>query len=166
MNYYLKPDYIIIRRHWILTLFRYLKLVFYSLLSLFFYFLAVKFGAVIWEEITWYILFPASFLIINYAFFKLILWYIEYYNNLLIIHKTQFIVIKASLVLKDDLEIIDLYKVTKMDTYCRWIISNLLWFWTLVIEQQWDTVKNFGYIPNSHRALRYLKRAQKKTNKI
>jgi hypothetical protein len=63
-----------------------------------------------------FIIFPVIFLIINYAFLKLLLNYINYYNNLIILKDLNVIVIKTSLLDTDNIEIIDLNKITKIDT--------------------------------------------------
>jgi len=158
MTYFTKYDYTIIRKHWILLLFKYLKSFFYILLALLLYILGIKFWNIIWKEILYYIIFPSIFILINYAFIKLILWYIKFYNNLLIIHNWQLIVIKTSLFLKDDIEFIDLNKITKLDIFCRGIIPNFLSYWVLVVEQQRDWVREFHLIPKPYKALSLIKK--------
>ncbi|MBT3726890.1 hypothetical protein HOG21_04230 [bacterium] len=73
-----------------------------------------------------FLIFPIVFGLVNYAFIKLILSYIKYYNNLLIVYKGQLIVIQSSLFFKDNIEFIDINKITKLDTYCRGLIPNVL----------------------------------------
>lgn len=84
------------------------------------------------------------------------MYYIRYYNNLIIFYKQQIIVIKSSLVWTDNVEIIDLHKITKLDTFCDWIMPNLIWYWILVIEQQREQVRDFWYVPKPHKAISYL----------
>ena len=109
-----------------------------------------------------YVFFPSIFLVVNYAFIKLILSYINFYNDLLIIHDWQFIVINATLFFVDDIEFIDISKISKIDTFTRWFISNIIWFWNLVIEQHREQVREFDYIPNARKALHIIKDAKDK----
>jgi|SaaInlStandDraft_5_1057022.scaffolds.fasta_scaffold08073_3 hypothetical protein len=160
MTYFTKYDYTIIRKHWIILFFKYLKFLFFVLLALIFFLISIKFSKYLWKEIIYYLLFPIIFLLLNYAFIKLILYYIVFYNNLLIINNWQIIVIKSSLFFRDDIEIIDINKITKMDIFCRGIFLNMIWFWNLVIEQQRDQVRAFHFIENPHLALQIIKDAK------
>jgi len=157
MNYFSKYDYTIIRRHQIILLFKYLKSLIFLLLAGLLFFICVKYPNYLWGELVYYFIFPIIFILVNYAFIKLVLSYIKFYNDLLIISNWQLIVIKASLLFKDDIEFIDINKITKIDTYCRWIISNIIWYWVLVVEQQRDQVREFHYVPNSRKALHLIK---------
>jgi len=116
-----------------------------------------------WHELIHTFVFPTTFLLINYAFIKLILWYIKFYNDLLIINEWELIVIKSSLFFKDNIEYIDINKITKLDTYCRWFIPNFLSFWILVAEQQRDEVRKFHYVPEPFKALQILNEEKQKT---
>ena len=44
-----------------------------------------------------------------------------------------------------------------MDTFCRWILLNMIWFGNLVLEQQRDQVRIFHYIADPHLALQIIK---------
>ncbi len=90
------------------------------------------------------------------------MYYIKYYNNLIIFYKQQIIVIKSSLLWTDNVEIVDLHKITKLDTFCNWIMPNLLWYWILVLEQQRDEVREFWYVPNPHKAISFLNEEREK----
>jgi len=133
--------------------FRYMKFWFFVFISLTFYLIAVKFASSIWQEVIKYIILPLSFVVLNYAFIKLILYYIAYYNNLLIFHEDKIIVIKSTLLDTDNVEIIDLHKITKIDAYANGIIPNILGYGTLVIEQQREKVREFWYIPKPYKAI-------------
>lgn len=143
--------------------FRYLKFCFFVFVSITFYFIAIKLSLPIWQEIVKYIILPLSFIILNYAFIKLILYYIWYFNNLLIFHKDKIIVIKSTLLDTDNIEIIDLNKITKMDAFSNGIIPNILGYGTLVIEQQREKVREFWYIPKPYKACNYLNDAKVKS---
>ena len=163
MTYFRKYDYTIIRRHWIILFFRYLRFWFFILLSFLLYNISILFIDTIWEELVHYLFFPLIFILVNYAFIKLILWYIKFYNDLLIIYNWQLIVIKSSLFFKDNIEFIDINKITKLDTYCNWLISNLFSYWNLVAEQQRDEVREFHFVPDPFKALQILKEEKQKT---
>lgn len=117
----------------------------------------MKYRASIWNDIINYLFFPVIFLIVNYSFIRLILSYINFYNDLLIIHEWQLIVINATLYFIDDIEFIDISKVTKIDTFTRWFIANIIWFGNLIVEQQRDQVREFEYIPDARKALHIIK---------
>ena len=157
MVYFTKYDYTIIRRHWIVLLFKYLKNALFLWLALFLYFIATKYSGLILDEIIYFLLFLSIFLLINYAFINLALGYIEFYNDLLIIHDWQLIVIKSTLLFKDDIEFIEVNKITKLDTFCRGIVPNVFSYWNLVVEQQRDEVRLFPFVPEPFKALKILK---------
>lgn len=163
MTYFTKYDYTIIRRHWIVLLFKYLKSMFFLLAAFVLFYFSLKYKLVIWEELTYIFIFPLVFLLVNYAFIKLVLWYIKFYNNLLIIYNWQLIVIQSSLFFKDDIEFIDINKITKLDTYCRWLIPNVFSYWNLVAEQQRDEVREFIFVPEPFIALQLLKEERQRT---
>lgn len=60
--------------------------------------------------------------------------------------------------MKDDLEIIDLKKVMKVDMTRRWIFANVLGFWHMVVEQQKNDVRIFHFIPKPYIVLRNLEK--------
>lgn len=157
MVYFSKYDYTIIRKHWIILFFKYVKSATFFLFAMILYYICMKYRFALWSEVVNYVFFPSIFLLVNYAFIKLILSYIKFYNDLLIVSDWQIIVIKASLLFMDDIEFIDISKITKIDTFTRWIIANIIWFWNLVIEQQRDQVRTFHYIPEARNALHIIK---------
>ena len=132
------------------------KFVFFLLLSCLFYFVGVNFSEALGPDIIKYIVFPLSFVFFNYSFLKLILWFIEYYNYLFIIKDDQIFIINCSFLLKDDIEIIDSIKVIKVDSYSRWLFSNILWYGTIVIELQSREVRSFRFMPNPFKLVRKL----------
>lgn len=163
MAYFKKYDYTIIRKHWIVLLFRYLKVAVFILFTFITYYFTIVYKHVIWDEIVNIFLFPIIFLSLNYALIKLVLWYIKFYNDLLVIYWGQLIVIKTSLFFTNDIEFIDINKITKLDTFCRWFISNILSYWSLVVEQQRDQVREFDYISDPFIALQILNEEKLRT---
>jgi len=148
-----------------MMVFRYLKFSFYLIISFVFYFISVKFWYALWWDLVNYIILPLSFITLNYAFIKLILYYIWYYNNLLIFYEDKIIVIKSTLLDTDNVEIIDLHKITKIDAFSYWILANIFWYWTLVIEQQRDKVREFWYVPKPYKAIWLLNEVKEKNLK-
>lgn len=160
MNYYTKGNLVIIRKHILLLLFRSLKVVMYLLVAWLLYWLTIKYKDEFWPDLIHYIILPTILIIVNFGFLKLILYVIQHYNNLLIFHDDHLVVIKSSFILVDDIEILDVYKVTKIDTYSRWIMSNLFWYGTVIVEQTRNEVRQFSFIPDPKRTL-WLFREQK-----
>lgn len=156
MTYFSKSNYTIIRKHWIVLIFRYLKSLLYIIIALILLYVSIKYWEYLWKEVVYYLFFPIIFFLVNYWFIKLILWYIKFYNNLLIINNWKLIVINATLLLKDDIEFIDIKQVTKIDTFVRGALSNIIWYWDLVVEQQRDQVRIFHNISNPRKALHII----------
>jgi len=144
--------------------FKYVKFFFFLFISFSFYFIAIFFWDNLWKELTNYVLFPLVFITLNYSFIKLILYYIRYYNNLIILHNDKIIVIKSTLLDTDNVELIDLNKTTKIDTEIKWILANIIWYWTLIIEQQSDKIREFWYVPKPYKAIWFLKDAKSKVS--
>lgn len=147
-----------------ILLFSFLHCFIYLVLAFILYLICIKYKLTLGSDIIHYVLFPIIFLLVNYAFIKLILSYINFYNDLLIIHEGQLIVINATLFFVDDIEFIDVAKITKIDTYTRWLIANIIWFWILTVEQQRDQVREFDYIPDARRALHIIKAEKDKVH--
>lgn len=95
---------------------------------------------------------------LNYAFISLILSCIYYYFDLIVIYKDQIVMIKCSLILRDDIEIVDAYRIMKVDGYSRWLWANIFWYWNLIIEQQKDDVRVFHFIPKPYKLLLIIKK--------
>lgn len=67
--------------------------------------------------------------------------------------KNQIVSIKCSLLFRDDIEIIDAYRIMKVDGYSRGLMQNIFWFWNLIIEQQKDDSKVYHFMPKPYRIL-------------
>ncbi len=57
----------------------------------------------------------------------------------------------------DNIELIDLDKITKIDTQMNGILHNLFAYGVLVIEQNRDRVREFHHIFKPYLAVRYIK---------
>jgi hypothetical protein len=142
--------------------FRCIKFVIFLSIAVAFYVAVFKSYDVLWGDIIKYLIFPIILIMLNYAFLKLILYIIAYYSNLVIFYDNKVILLRTTLLKVNYVEVISLDKVTKFDIYVHWIISNLMWFWTLVIEQNRESVRKLNFVPNPHKAVRILSKMRKK----
>ena len=158
MAYFINQDCAIVRKHYIVILLRKIRfLIFFAVSSLLFY-ISFYYREVLWEEFVFFVFFPLIFGLLNYSFFKMMLSYIDYYYNLFIIYENHIIIIKSSLILIDDLEVLDVNKVMKIDSISRWLFSNMLWFWNILLEQQKNDVRTFHFMPNPYRIVEIFKK--------
>ena len=109
------------------------------------------------SDLIHYVFFPIIFLLVNYGFIQLILGIIGYYNRLVIIIRDKIIIINNSLILQEDLEIMDLSKVMKIDVERHGLLANIFWFGHLIIEQQKDEVKMIHFIPRPYEVWQILR---------
>lgn len=158
MSYFLQDGYSIIKKHYVLVLLYFIKFTFFLLLAIGIWFIGVMYREVIGDDIVNYIFFPLVFALINYSFFKFILWAIEYFNYLFIIHHDQIFIINSSLIMRNDIEVVDAFKIVKLDAYSRWFFSNLLWFWRIIIETQTKEERVFRFMPKPYKLLDILKK--------
>lgn len=150
-------DYTIVRRHFITLFAKIVKASFFIIIWLIMYYLILDYWITLWNEITHYIALPIIITLISYWFLKLIFAFWENYHEILIIHNDQIIIIKASLILMDDIEIIDAYRLMKIDSYADWFWANLLGYWNIVLEQQKDNVRIFHFVAKPYKILALLK---------
>lgn len=78
----------------------------------------------------------------------------------MILKENSVIVIKTSLIDTDNIEIIDLDKITKIDTTMTWIIPNVLAYWDLVLEQFKDRTRIFHHIYKPYKLANLIKEAK------
>lgn len=151
--------YTVLRRHIILPIIRIIKFLFLLTVSGFIYWTFFKISNLYPDiENLNIIFFAFIFGIINYAFISLILSFIYYYFDLIVIYKDQIVMIKCSLILRDDIEIVDAYRIMKVDGYSRGIFPNIFWYWNLIIEQQKDDVRIFHFVPKPYKILLIIKK--------
>lgn len=136
-----------------------MKFIFFILLSFFLYWLSFKVTKA-YPDIEYInvIFFWFVFFTLNYAFISLILSVIYYYFDLIVVYKDQIVMIKCSLILRDDIEIVDAYRIMKVDGYSRGFFANIFWYWNLIIEQQKDDVRIFHFIPKPYKILLIIKK--------
>ncbi len=170
MIHYIKKyeNYIIIRRHFILLFFKIVKFLFLLLISFFLYWLFLKYWKYISTDLQSinYIIFLFCFVLLNYAFLWLTIYIIEYLNKLIIITNEEIIFIRSSLILKDDIEVLDLYRVMSIDSFSHWLIANIFDYWTVVIEQQQaeniENIKRLYFIPSPYKFISLIKEKKQK----
>lgn len=156
MSYHTQDWYTIIKKHYILTYLMVIKTSLILILAILLFFISYIYKEQLWDQITTYIFFPIVFVLFNYAIFRLILSFIEYFNYLFIIKDDQIYIINCSLLLRDDIEVIDSFKIIKVDAFSRWLFSNIMWFWTIVIELQSREIRSFRFMPKPYKLIKIL----------
>ncbi len=147
---------IIVRKHWILLFLYLVKFIFILIFAIILSFIGIFYAESLGRDLVVYVIFPAVFLLVNYSFFKLILAMIEFYNYLFIIAWDQIFVINASLIMRNDIEVIDAFKIIKLDAYSRGFISNVLSYGRITIELQTKEERIFRFMPHPYKLLQYL----------
>lgn len=65
----------------------------------------------------------------------------------------------------DNIEIVDIDKITKIDSSINWIIPNFFSFWDLVLEQNRDRTRKFNYIYKPYNAVNFIREMAKNYEK-
>ena len=157
-----KKNYTIVRRHFITIFAKIVKAVFFLIIALILYYFTMSFKIDLWVDITHYVLLPIILILTIYWFIKIIFAFWENNNEILIIYNDQIIIIKASLILMDDIEVIDAYRLMKIDSFAEWFWANLLGYWNIVLEQQKDNVRIFHFVAKPYKILALLKEQRNK----
>lgn len=97
-------------------------------------------------------------LLINTAVIILIIDLITYYNSLVIISDDNIIIIQNTLLIREDIEIINIPQLTKVNIERHWLFSHLLWYWNLILEQQRAEVCPLFFTPEPYRIINYIKK--------
>lgn len=147
---------IIVRKHWGLLFLYLIKFIFILLFAVVLSFIGVFYKEALGDELVLYLILPLVLALVNYSFLKLILALIEFYNYLFIISWDQIFVINASLIMRNDIEIIDAFKIIKLDAYSRWFISNVLSYGRITIELQTKEERIFRFMPHPYKLLKHL----------
>lgn len=146
----------IIKRHFIILLIIFVRFIFVIWVATALYVIVALNKAEMSPDLIHFLAFPVIFLLINYAFVKLAFSLIEYNNNLIIYIRNKVILLKSTILLVDDVEIIDMKKIMKVDVECRGILANVIGYWDLVIEQQKNDVRMLHFVPFPYKALKML----------
>lgn len=113
------------------------------------------------SDLVRYFVFPTVLALANYSMFQFALGVVKYYNKLVIIVRDRIIIITSSLLLMEDIEIMELSKVMKIDVECHGFLANILNYGALIIEQQKNDVRIMHLVPDPYTALRIIR---EKTN--
>lgn len=157
MGIIVEENYTIITRHFIYLFYLVAKFFFMIVLSAILYMFLLVYRASLPTEFVLYIFFPIVFLLINYGFIQLALGLIRYYNRLVIIVRDKFIIINSSLLFQDDLEIMDLSKVMKIDVECHGLLASMCGYGNLIMEQQKDEVRVIHFVPKPYKIWEILR---------
>ncbi len=150
-------DFTLIKRHILLLIISILKSLFLILVSILLYYIWNKYFLVdIETELVKYLFFWVVFLLINYSFLSLISSIVEYYNNLVVLYKDRIIILQSSLILKDNIEIIYIHKVVKINWSKIWVFQNILWYWNITIEEQNNNIRILNFISKPNSILKLL----------
>lgn len=157
-NIHSHKGFTIIRRHWFIMIFRIFKFVTLLIFAYFLYWLYVEYlQSIAFMESIKYVYEILLFLFVNYIFFSFIFGLIRYFGSVIIIYDDQIVIIKCTLLLKDDIEVIDAYRVMKFDSFQRGLLSNIIGYWDITLEQQKNDVRTFHFIPDNYKVLSILK---------
>lgn len=156
MWYIDQKECVIIKKHSIMIFYNIAKFFFLMLITSLLFSVSYYYKESFGNDIIHYFLLPSTLALVNYAFFKFIFALVYYYNDLVIFIKDKIIVIKSTLFLQDDLEIVDISKVMKIDVQCHWFLANFIGYGNLVIEQQ-NQVRTLHFVPKPYKALELLR---------
>lgn len=126
MSVIMHENYTLVTRHPIILLHHFAKCIFLLILSITILVAIFHYKGRIPNDFITLVLFPIALLLMNYAFMKFILAIVSYYNKIVIIAPDKIIIIDSTLLLQEDIEIIDLAKVVKIDVECHGILSAIL----------------------------------------
>lgn len=145
----------IVRRHFFLLSFSVIKFIVASLLAGMIYYIASH--VIIDNYRLQMSLYLVALCVVNYAFLRLTLGIIRYYNNLIIICADQVVIIKSSLLLEDRVESLDSFKIMKLDAIASGYLANIFWYGNLIIEQQNDDLRKFHFMPHPYKVVEKIK---------
>lgn len=157
MGIIIKENYTLITRHPIVMLHHFAKCFLFFLASSLILLVISQYRNVLSVDTVRYVLFPIALLLVNYGFMKLILATINYYNKLVIIIPDKIVIIDSTLVMQEDIEIIDLAKVVKIDIECHGILAAVLEYGHFIIEQQRNDVRTLHFISKPYDILHLIK---------
>jgi hypothetical protein len=145
---------------------------FYIFWKFLIYLFAVMFIIIVLLLLSWYnkawnssleYIFVFFLVFINIITLVLILDIIAHFNNLIYINDTHIYIIQNWLLIREDIEIIELGQVTKVNIVCQWFLANLCSFWKIIIEQQRTETRPLFYIPEPYRVMSNIRA---KTDKL
>ncbi|EKE27353.1 MAG: hypothetical protein ACD_3C00223G0030 [uncultured bacterium (gcode 4)] len=158
---------LLLRRHKIKLFYIFWKFLIYLLICLS---IASVFLLLTWYSKQWNIFNQNIFIIFmfffNFIAFALILDIIAHFNNLIYINDSHIYIIRSWLLFREDIEIIELRKVTKVSIVCQWLLSNMLSYWKIMIEMQRAETKPLFHIPEPYRVMTNIRNKMDKMKSI
>ncbi len=142
----MNPSFVFIHRHGILLFFMIIKYIFFLFLISIVAWMSIAYRYIFPADLSNYIILPVLILSINYFFFCIILEGINFYGRIMIVGELSIVIAHTSFILIDDIEFIDTKSILKLDVERHGLISNILNYWDLIIEQPND-VRRIPYIP-------------------
>lgn len=103
-----------------------------------------------------YVITPILFVGINYIYIRLILELVIYYHDLMIFYKDKIVIIKNSFFFQSDLEIIDMYRIMKLNVICHGFLATACGYGNIRIEQANDDVKIIHFVPHPEKIIELL----------
>jgi hypothetical protein len=145
---------LLLRRHQIKLFYIFWKFLVYLFLIMFIImiFMLISWYNKMWDAFNEY-LFSFFLIFINIITLVLILDIIAHFNNLIYVNDTHIYIIQNWLLVKEDIEIIELNQVTKVNILCQWFLANACSYWKIVIEQQRTETRPLFYIPEPYRVM-------------
>ena len=87
---------------------------------------------------------------INIIWFSFIIDIVWHYNNLILIDSTNMIILQNWLLFREDIEIIWIDQITKVNVICQWFLPNACSYGKLIIEQQRTETRPLFFIPQPY----------------
>ena len=158
---------LLLRRHKIKLFFIFWKFLVYLVGCLLILTIMVLFAGYSWlGNVFDEYLFILLFSFVNFAALALILDIIAHFNNLIYINDTHIYIIQNWLFIKEDIEIIELSQVTKVNIVCQWFLPNICSFWKIVIEQQRTETRPLFFIPEPYRVMSNIRAKMEKIKSL
>lgn len=107
-----------------------------------------------------------TFVLLQISFIRFILELIWYYNNIIIVSLDQIMIIQSTLVLIEDIEILEIGKINKINVECRWLFANIFWYWRLIIEQQRFEKRPVFFIPDPYKVMHHIENKAKSLERL
>ncbi len=152
-----EKDYLVLTRHKILLVLIVMKFILIIILSVVFGIIAFQFRTIVPSHFVIYVVFPIIFLVFNYAFLQVILNLIRFYNRIIIIEPEKLTILHSSLFLMDDMEVMDMGSILKVDVEQHGLISNILQYGHLILEQR-NEIRRIHYIAEPYKVINVLRK--------
>jgi len=147
---------LIVHKHWVFRFFSVFKFMFLCVIALVCIWIGFLYEDTWWLELVHYGITPLGLIVLNYACFRLIAWLVEYYSYMFIVSGDQIFIVNSSLILKDDVEVIEAAKIIKIDAYSHGLMANIFSYGKIIIELQTREERVFRFMPRPYEVLKAL----------